>query len=58
MKSKNVSVMVMTVRAHVEREMFRLCQEYNITPKEREDIFKTCYDYQKAINIEREMGVE
>jgi hypothetical protein len=48
----------MTVRAHVERQMFKLCEEYEITPKMREDIFRTCYEYQKAINVEREMGVE
>ena len=47
----------MTVRAHVERQMFKLFEDYEITPKEREDIFKTCYEYQKAINVEREMGV-
>ncbi len=47
----------MTVRAHVERAMFKLLEEYEIEPFEREAIFKTCYEYQHAINKEREMGV-
>lgn len=47
----------MTVRANVEREMFKLLNEYNIEPTEREEIFKTCYEYQKAVNEEKEMGV-
>jgi len=47
----------MTVRAHIERAMFKLLDEYEIEPFEREAIFKTCYEYQHAINKEREMGV-
>ncbi len=48
----------MTVRAHVERVMFGVLDEYKIEPEEREEIFKTCYEYQKAVNQEREMGVQ
>ena len=47
----------MTVRAHVERQMFALLDEYSIEPFEREAIFKTCFEYQHAVNKEREMGV-
>ena len=48
----------MTVRAHVEQVMFGVLDEYNIEPFEREKIFKTCYDFQHAINKERESGVQ
>jgi hypothetical protein len=43
---------VMTVRAHIERAMFELLNEYDIEPFEREKIFKTCYEYQHAVNKE------
>jgi|TARA_Y100000992_G_C20897184_1_gene319153 hypothetical protein len=48
----------MTVRAHIERVMFGVLDEYNVEPFLREQIFKTCYEYQHAINKEREMGVQ
>jgi hypothetical protein len=47
----------MTVRAHIEREMFRLLTHYDIEATEREAILKTCYEYQHAVN-ELEMRVK
>ena len=47
----------MTVRAHIEREMFKLLNDYDIESIEREAILKTCYEYQHAVN-ELEMRVK
>jgi len=47
----------MTVRAHIEKAMFELLNEYDIEPFERERIFKTCYEYQHTVNKMKEMRV-